>query len=147
MDAARSSEADHKSKLTLKSKEFEDALQRHRHEIEASQKKHEDQKRIAQGTEERVAQIYREHSINEQKWRQDFRSISTELESQKSESQRLRDELETLRKSKDEDRLHKWAELVESLALWRTKSDELQKQNQNLDRLLQGLGCATGVKS
>ena len=142
LDAARSSEADHKTKFSLKSKEIDDALLRHRHEIEAIKTKHEqDQGKMAQGAEERVAQIYREHSSKEKEWKQDFRSMSAELESQKLESQRLRDELETLGKSKNEEKLHKTAELVESLALWRTKSDELQKQNQNLDRLLQSRMC------
>ncbi len=144
LDAARSSEADYKSKLSLKSKEYENTLLRQRHEIDSTRKRHErDQEEMAQGAEERVAKICRENSIKEKEWRQDFRSIGAELDSQKSESQRLRDELETLRRSKNEERLHKSAELVESLALWRTKSDELQKQNQNLDTLLQSLGCAT----
>ncbi|ERF68510.1 hypothetical protein EPUS_05649 [Endocarpon pusillum Z07020] len=143
LDAARSSEADHKTKLSLKSKEFDDALLRHRQEIETIKKKHEqDRGKMAQGAEERVAQICQEHSIKEKEWKQEFHSISAELESHKLESQRLRAELETLEKSKNEEKLHKTAELVESLALWRTKSDELQKQNQNLDRLLQSLGCA-----
>lgn len=143
LDTARSSEADCQSKLSLKSKEYEDALLRHRHEIEAMKKRHEqDRGKMAQGAEERVAQLCREHSITEKEWRKDVRSLSAELESQKSESQRLREELERLRKSKNEEKVHKSAELVESLALWRTKSDELQKQNQHLDTLLQSLGYA-----
>ncbi len=144
LDAARSSEADFRSKLALKSQEHEDTQLRHRHEIDATRKRHEqDQGKQAQRAEERVAQICRENSIKEKEWKQDFHSISAELDTQKSESQRLRDELEKLRKSKNEEKLYKSAELIESLALWRTKSDELQRQNQNLDVLLQSLGCAT----
>jgi serine/arginine repetitive matrix protein 2 len=127
LEIARSSAADYKIKLDLQSRELEDAVARHGQDIQSVKKKHEEEReRLAQDSEERNAKMDRKHITREKIWQQDLKNIGAELESvgiEKSE------------------------ELVESLALWRTKSDELQKQNQNLDRVLQGLGYATEVKS
>ena len=148
LELARSSEADHKIRLDLKSKEFEDALARHGQEIRSIKKKHEEgQERLAQESEERVAKIVAANSAKEKEWQQDLHEMGAELESGKAESRRLRDDLQTLKNSREAEKLQMSAELVESLALWRTKSKELQQQNQNLDRILQGLGCATEIKS
>lgn len=143
LDVARSSEADQKSNLNLKTKDFEDALARHGQEIETIKKHHKGvQERMAQESEARVAKMGEEQSKKEKEWEQDLHAIGAGLESENTENQRLRGQLETLRNSKDAAKLQKSAELVESLALWRIKSNELQKENQKLDRLLQGLGRA-----
>jgi DNA repair protein SbcC/Rad50 len=148
IEAVRSSEADHKIRLDLKGKEFEDALARHIQELGSVKKMHEDEReRLAQEGEERVAKLGEEHSSKEKEWEQDLHDIGAELESEKAESQRLRDELEALRNSKEAEKVQKSAELIEGLSVWRTKSEELQKENQNLDRILQGLGYATEMKS
>jgi serine/arginine repetitive matrix protein 2 len=148
LDAARCSEADHKTKMEAKRKEFEDEAVTHGQEVESIKKIHgEDRERLAQEGEERLAKLREEHSNKEKEWQQGLQDIATELESEKAENQRIRDEFEILKNSREAEKVQKSAELVESLALWRTKSDELQKENQNLDRMLQGLGCATELKS
>jgi serine/arginine repetitive matrix protein 2 len=148
LEIARSSAADYKIKLDLQSRELEDAVARHGQDIQSIQKKHEEEReRLAQDSEERNAKMDRKHITREKIWQQDLKNIGAELESVRTENQRLRDELELVKRRKDAEKLQKSEELVESLALWRTKSDELQQQNQNLDRVLQGLGYATEVKS
>lgn len=148
LDVARSSEADHRMKLEVKSKEFEDAVARHGGEIESIKKTHEEEQgRLAKEGEERVAKMDKEHAEMERKWQQDLHNIGVELESEKARSQRLQEELETLKNANKAERVQRSAELVESLALWRAKSEELQKENRNLDRILQGLGYATELKS
>jgi len=148
LDGARSAEADHKNKLNLKTKDFEDAMAKHSQEMQSIKKHHEGvQKRMTQESEERVVKICEERSRKEKGRERELHDIGTKLDLEKSENQRLRDQLDTQRKSKDASKLQMSVELVESLAIWRTKSHELQKENRKLDRLLQGLGCATELKS
>jgi hypothetical protein len=148
LEVARSAEADHKSKLILKTKGFEDAMAKHGQEIQSIKKHHERvQKRMTQESEEKVVKICEERSRKEKGRERELHDIGARLDLEKSENQRLRDQLDTQRKSKDASKLQMSVELVESLAIWRTKSHELQKENRKLDRLLQGLGCATELKS
>lgn len=148
LDDARSSEARQRTKFDLKSKEFEDALVKHRQDIDSIKRKHEDaQEKFAQEDEERVAKLVKEHSSKEREWERTLHKTRVELESEKTESRRLRDEFAALKNSREAEKLQMSNELVESLALWRSKSDELQKENRNLDRILQGLGYATEMKS
>lgn len=148
LDAARHSEVNHKNELDLKSKEVEEMLATHGQEIRSNKKKHEeDQERMAQEGEERIAKISQIHSNKERQWRRDLHDINKEAELEKAESRRLLDELNAMKKSREAEKLQKSAELVECLGLWRSKSDELQKENQNLGRLLQGLGYGTEPKS
>jgi hypothetical protein len=148
LDAARGAETDRKSRLNLKTKGLEDALAKHGQEIQSIKKHYEGvQKRMIQENEERVAKICEEGSRKERSWERDLHDIGARLDLEKSENQGLRDQLDSQRKSKDATKLQMSVELVESLALWRTKSYELQKENRKLDRLLQGLGCATELKS
>jgi hypothetical protein len=148
LEVARSSEADHRVRLDVKNKEIEGLLARHSQEIGSIKLKHgEEQERLAQEGEARVTKIGVEHSSKEKAWEQRLHDIGAELESEKAKSQGLQDKLKTLESSKEAEKLQRSAELVETLTLWRTKSEELQQQNQNLDRLLQGLGYATEIKS
>jgi hypothetical protein len=148
LEGARSAEADHKSKASLKTKGFEDGIAKPSQEIQSIKKHHEGvQKRMTQESEERVTKMSEERSRREKSRERELHDIGARLDLEKSENQRLRDQLDTQRKSKDATKLQMSVELVESLTLWRAKSYELQKENRKLDRLLQGLGCATELKS
>lgn len=143
LDAARSSDADHKIKLNQKCKEIENTLVRHAQDVQSIKEKYEEEReRMAQEGEERAATIGQQQAAKEKQWEQDLQNMGAELGSEKAESRRLRDEIQRLGKKMEAENLQKFAELVESLAVWRAKSDELHKERQNLDRVLQGLGYA-----
>lgn len=148
LEIARSAEADYKRKLDGRNKEVENTLARHSQQIGIIKTKHEEEReRLALEGEERVVKMGAEQSIKEKEWEQKLQKMGAELESEKAENQRLLYDVNAIRKTREAEKLQKSTELVTTLALWRTKSEELQQQNQNLDRILQGLGYATEIKS
>lgn len=134
--------------MNLKSKELEDRIAKHGQEIESLNKTHQEkQQSITNEVAERTIRLGAEHSRKEKTSQQKLLDLESELESEKADGEKLRSEIGALRREREGERLRKCAELDQSLALWRTKSDELQKEKQNLDRILQGLGYATEMKS
>ena len=147
LESSRSLENEHKGNLDVKGKELADALALRQQESETLKKLHaEECDKIKGESEEYAAKFAEEHANKEKEWQQSLETLRAEMLDQKEEFRKEREAHEIMRKGVEEEK-KRAADLAGIITSWRVKTTELHKENENLDRILQGLGYATEMKS
>jgi hypothetical protein len=147
LEVSRNLQNDQKLQLDGKSKERDETLARHAEAITAIKKAHEeDRGRSLREMEAQHAKIIEEHSRKEQDWMQELQNLRNEVQTHQEDLEKERKEHQILKATRKRDQ-DQASELARGIASWTAKHVELQREHENVDRLLQTLRPVTEAKS
>jgi hypothetical protein len=146
LEVSRNLQSDHKTQLEAKTKELDETNVRHAEAINSIKKaQEEDRGRSLGEIEAQNAKIAEDHSLKEQRWMQELKTLRSEMQTHKEDLEKERKDHHMLKATRKREQ-DQASELAKGIASWKAKHAELQAEHENVDRLLQSLRPVTEAK-